>query len=161
MDFPAVVLCKVGQQPLVPDVLRQSSGSGGGGGHEHDLILFPAPVLQVFDELVKAVVIRINGFGLNVDGYRRFEKGILLYHTGEEDRRTFQEMKDHFLAAVHKIGLRRQYISAFQAALHGQGKLLLAGPPFFLHPVRLVDEDHRVLRQIIEERGRFLIKIRQ
>ena len=118
-------------------------------------------MLQILDELVEAVIVRINGFGFYMHRLFRFEQLILLYHAGQQQRRALQDAENRLLTAVKQICLGRQHVAAFQTALHGQGKLLLIGSAFLLHPMGLVNENHRIFRQIIQKRRCFLIKIRQ
>ena len=145
------ILAEKGIQTLIQQLLRQTAAPGPRCSQQDDPAALFLPGLQILDQHRELVVVGIDGTGDHRIPAGDLQLAGLLLHQVQCRTALPGQIGGQPHVRDHPSGLLRPDLAVLQTVLHRLPVLLKDHPGIFHDPGRLVQKDHTVLRQVVQE----------
>ena len=154
-----LILAVEGRNLLILQVLRQMLRPRPRRTRQYNTVTRFFPGFQIFYQKRELIVIRINRFHRHTELVTDIPLALLRLHQRYGNTAAAVQSRCQFRCAAHQLRLPRQKISLFETVAHALLKLRFQRSGTLDDTVWFIEENAAVIRQIIEKRDRFRVKI--
>ena len=154
-----LILAVEGRNLLILQVLRQMLRSRPRRTRQYNTVTRFFPGFQIFYQKRELIVIRINRFHRHTELVTDIPLALLRLHQRHGNTAAAVQSRCQFRRAAHQLRLPRQKISLFETVAHALLKLRFQRGGTLDDTVWFIEKNAAALRQIIEKRNGFRIKI--